>query len=101
MGERIDLQKVLEEILGTRNVYYQAPESQKMQYPAIRYSRKDVDNFFADNRVYTSKTVYELILVDSNPDSEFVQRILELPYCQFDRHYTANNLNHEVFTLYF
>lgn len=101
MGDRILLQKQLEEILGSREVYYQPPDSIKMRYPAIRYKRKDIDAKYANNKVYSSMTAYEIILMDANPDSVFIQKIMELPFCSYDRHYTAENLNHEVFTLYF
>lgn len=101
MGNRMILQEKLESILGTREVYYQPPETIKMRYPAILYNRKDLHTSHADNCLYSSMTVYELTLIDENPDSEFVERIAELPYCSFDRHYTANGLNHEVFTIYF
>ena len=101
MGDRILLQKKLEEILGSREVYYQPPDSIKMRYPAIRYNRKDIDARYANKKVYSSMTAYEIILMDVNPDSVFIQKIMELPFCSYDRHYTAENLNHEVFTLYF
>ena len=39
--------------------------------------------------------------VDKNPDSKFVEDISKLPMCRFDRHYTADNLNHDIFVLYF
>ena len=42
MANRIDLQSLLEELLGSKNVYYQPPESVKMQYDAIRYSKKQI-----------------------------------------------------------
>ena len=44
MGSRLELQSKLEELLGSRNVYYQPPESLKMKYPAIRYSKEDIDS---------------------------------------------------------
>ena len=37
MGTRIELQLKLEEILGSRHVYFQPPASIKMTYPAIVY----------------------------------------------------------------
>ena len=37
MGTRLELQSKLEEILGSRQVYYQPPETVKMEYPAIVY----------------------------------------------------------------
>lgn len=101
MRSRIDLQTVLEGILGSRNVYFQPPASVKMSYPAIVYSRKSIDNRFANNLVYRQMTAYEVIVIDKNPDSMFVENVSKLQYCSFERHYEADNLNHDVFTLYF
>lgn len=101
MSSRLDLHTILEKILGSRNVYFQPPSSVRMQYPAIVYSRKDIERRSADDGVYRKLPSYELVLVDKNPDSKFVEKILDLPYCSFDRHYESDNLNHDVFTLYF
>ena len=101
MASRLNLQTELETILGSRNVYYQPPESVKMKYPAIVYSRKNIDNVFADDAVYTQNHSYELTVIDPNPDSEIVMKVSNLPACTFDRHYTADNLNHDVFRLYY
>lgn len=101
MGSRLELQTQFEEILGSRNVYYQPPLSVKMNYPAIKYSRKTIDNTFADNSVYKQDYAYEVIVIDEDPESVIVEKISKLPMCRFDRHYTADNLNHDVFTLYF
>lgn len=98
---RLQLHELLCEILGTRNVYFQPPESVRMEYPAIVYSRNDVDNTFAGNNVYTQKCVYEIIVIDEDPDSGIVGKISKLPYCRFNRHYTSENLNHDIFLLYY
>lgn len=101
MDRRPDLQTRLEEILGSKNVYYQPPETTKMQYDAIRYSRKDIQTRYANNKMYSSKTCYEIILIARNPDSSVIKQLMELPYCSYDRHYYSDNLNHDVFTLYY
>lgn len=101
MGSRLELQTMLEEILGSRNVYFQPPESIKMRYPAIRYSRKIIDNVHASNGVYGQRLAYELIYIDEDPDSDMVIKLSKLPYCEFDRTYPSDNLNHYVFTLYY
>lgn len=101
MKTRLDLQTLLETILGTRNVYFQPPSSIKLEYPAIIYSRKDIDNVYADNSVYKQATFYEITVVDKNPDSEIVKNVSRIPTCRFDRHFKSDNLNHDVFTLYF
>ena len=56
MRTRLELQSFLEEILGSRNVYFQPPTSFKMEYPAIVYARKNIINTFADNNVYGQYT---------------------------------------------
>lgn len=101
MATRVDLQNALEELLGSRNVYYQPPESLKMNYPAIVYARKTIDNSYANNSVYKQNYAYEITVIDKNPDSEIVNKVSKLPTCRFDRHFKSDNLNHDVFTLYY
>ena len=85
---------------GDKRVYFQPPESKKIEYPAIIYYRSDIDNVSADNKVYRQTFFYEITVIDADPDSEIVQKISALPRCRFNRHYTADNLNHDIFTLY-
>lgn len=99
MGSRLELQNLLESILGSRNVYYQPPESIKIKYPAIIYSRNNIDNNFADDIVYMQNHTYQIIVIDANPDSEIVNKLSKLPMCRYNRHYTSDNLNHDVFIL--
>jgi hypothetical protein len=101
MPSRLDLQSELEKILGSRNVYFQPPASVQMKYPAIVYSRKSIDVQHANDSAYLIHPGYEIILIDKNPDSVFIERILQFRYCSFDRHYEKDNLNHDVFTLYY
>ena len=101
MSSRIELQTKLEELLGSSNVYYQPPGNQKISYPAIVYSLDDIKCTSADDIAYLQTRCYEIILIDKKPDNAAINKILNLPLCNFDRHYVANNLNHDVFTLYF
>lgn len=101
MANRLYLQTELEKLLGSRNVYFQPPASVKMCYPAIVYSIKSIDNIHANDTVYMQNKAYELILIDENPDSEFIDKISRLPACKFDRFYEKDNLNHYAFTLYY
>lgn len=101
MNKREELHEILCEALGSRNVYFQPPESIKMQYPAIVYSRDDINNDFANNSVYMQSLAYSVTVIDSGPDSEVVDKVSILPRCQYDRHYETDNLNHDVFTIYY
>ena len=101
MNNRIKLHELLCEALGSRQVYFQPPESVKMKYPAIVYSRNRIDNEYADDGVYIQSPSYSVTVIDKNPDSEIVENISLLPRCRFDRHYISDNLNHDVFTIYY
>lgn len=101
MADRLGLQTMLEELLGSRNVYYQPPESIRMSYPAIVYSRSEIRNTHANNSVYSQAHAYTLTVIDYDPDSEIVEKISKLPKCSFSRHFTSDNLNHDVFTIYY
>lgn len=101
MDRRPTLQTMLEEILGSKNVYFQPPESIRMQYPAIVYSRSSIPNTFADNVVYKQDTSYEVTVIDKDPDSEIVMKVSKLPMCRHSRHFKSDNLNHDTFVLYF
>lgn len=101
MGDRLNLQAKFEQILESRNVYFQPPASVSMNYPAIRYELKDFRNQSANNSSnYISSTGYECILIMRSPDTEYLQEIFKIPYCKFNRYYKAENLHHYVFTIY-
>lgn len=101
MASRLDLQYKLEELLGNKNVYYQPPESLKMRYPAIRYSKDLISSKHADDIKYTNFDRYEIIVIDNDPDNIVISKILALPRSSFNRHYVSDNLNHDVINLYF
>lgn len=101
MASRLELHNRLEELLGSKNVYYQPPESVKMSYPAIRYSVNRINTKKADGLVYSKNKQYTITVIDRNPDNPVIDKLMDLPYCSFDRHYVSNNLNHDVLTLYY
>ena len=102
MASRLDLHEELCSVLGSRNVYFQPPESVKMKYPCIRYSSDGVDSVHANNRAYRNVKRYEGVVIDSNPDSVIADKILaHFEMCSLSPGYTADNLNHFPFTLYY
>lgn len=101
MGTRMDLQVLLETLLGSTNVYYQPPETLKMNYPAIIYSKSRIDTKKADDSTYLKNTRYNIIVVDKKPDNPVIDKLLALQYCSYDRHYPSDKLNHDSLTLYY
>ena len=101
MGSRLALQTLLESILGSKNVYYQAPPNVGMNYDCILYKRNYINTKFADNKPYSKNNRYSITVITKSPDSEIPDKVAALPMCSFDRTYTASNLNHTVFNLYY
>lgn len=101
MAQRLDLQATLVSLLGSGNVYFQPPPTLKMQYPCIVYNRDDARTDFAGNKPYSYRKQYLVTVIDANPDSLIPDKVAALPLCVFDRFYTANNLNHDVYKIFF
>lgn len=100
-ARRLELHSKFEELLGSKNVYYQPPASVVMGQPAIVYKKTDIDSKHANNKKYLNKTRYEVTVLDSVPDNPVIEKILELPYTSYDRWYAVDGLNHDVITLYY
>ena len=97
--DRKDIHKLLKEILGSANVYFQPPESRKMEYPAIRYNLDTIDDIAADDEAYLRKKVYKLTYISNDPDSDVIDKLCDLKFCKHISHYTSENLNHDMFTI--
>lgn len=97
--KRLELHAMLKGICS--NCYFEPPTNKKLTYPCIIYSRSN--NFVrrADNKPYIITTRYQLTVVDNDPDSMIVPEIEKLEKCTFDRHFNADGLSHDVFTIYY
>lgn len=82
-------------------VYFQPPSSVNMSYPCIVYELDDINTDFANNLPYKFLKRYKVTVIDRNPDSSIPDEIAKLPRTSFDRFYTADNLNHYAFNIYF
>lgn len=101
MGSRIELQTLLENLLGSSNVYFQPPPGFQLAYPCIIYSRNNIDTAYADNSPYTLTKQYRVTVIDADPDSSIPETVAALPRASFDRAFKSGELNHDVFTIYF
>lgn len=98
----MDLQAEFVNILGNTNVYFQPPPTVKMKYPCIVYNRMAGDTNYANNKPYMFTQGYEVTLIYIDPDSELPKKLaMSLPMIRLNRHYVADNLNHEAYTLYY
>ena len=100
-SRRLELHEKFCEILGSRNAYYNPPESVKLNYPAIVYQIKPIDNVFANNCVYKQSQGYKVTVIDEDPEGRVMRKISMLPTCRQVGHFTSDNLIHDVFELYY
>lgn len=99
MRARQALQSILLDIVP--NVYFQPPKNIEIIYPCIVYNRDKINTDFSGNLPYNRFRRYSLTVIDPEADSDLVTQVGALPRCVHDRFYTADNLNHDVFTIFF
>lgn len=99
MAPRLELQELLESLVD--NVYFQPPANVQMEYPCIVYQRDDLDTEHANNAPYNMRQRYQVTVIEPDPDSAIPSKVAALPTSNFSRFFVADNLNHDVFTLYF
>lgn len=102
MASRLELHEELCIVLGSRNVYFQSPESVKMSYDAIRYELAGKDLKRANDKIYLTTNRYDGVVITRNPDTTIPDNLLaHFEMCSFGRPYVSDNLNHYPFTLYY
>lgn len=99
MGQRLDLHGILETF--TENVYFQPPINVQLRYPCIIYKRDFADTKFADDKPYNHQLRYMITIIDPDPDSTIPDKVASMPMSLFNRFYTADNLNHDVYNVYY
>lgn len=98
---RIGLHEKLCGILGSTNVYYDPPESIKLKYPCIIYHQTSGDHAYSGNKTYLYTPSYEITTISKDADDNFVERMVsEFEMIRHGSRYTAENLYHDTFTLY-
>ena len=98
---RLKLSRVLHELFDhPDNIYFDPPESKKLDFPAIVYTRKTTDTVNADNRKYIIYDRFQITYIHKDKDDEMVEKILNLPRCLHDDEFQTNDMYHDVFTIY-
>ena len=101
---RLEFQAILEEILGSDEVWFQPPEDARteMKYPCLVYELDNAHSNYADNAGYTWTPRYQVTFIRYEGDSiEVLRKLGALPLSSFSRHYVTSGLNHDVFAIYY
>lgn len=102
MASRLKLHEELCELQGNRSVYFNPPETVKLSYRCIVYSRTGVYRTSANDVTYNKMNEYQLVVIDTTPDCELPDELMSyFPMCTFVRSYVSNGLYHFVLRLYY
>lgn len=118
--DRLDLHEELVNVLGSRNVYFVPDINTSLHYPCIVYQRKKIDVKHANDKPYLLYTRYEVTVISYDPDSDEYEQetknelnedmtgasinerlLYHFDHIEYDTHFVNDNLNHDVFTLYY
>lgn len=101
-GNRLELSEKLEAIMDecdeTPHLYFQPPESVKMEYPCMVYHLRTMTSQYADDLPYMLSIGYDITYITRSPTSKVPVRMAKEPCFGFDRYYTADNLHHYAYT---
>ena len=111
MERRIQLQEQLETLLandvavledGSLAIVFQPPENIKLKYPCVIYEIDDRSFRHANDHTYALRPRYSVTVIDPDPDSQIANTIqMHFPMCRPERRYIADNLYHDVLSLYY
>jgi hypothetical protein len=99
MGQRLDLHQILTTFVD--RVYFQPPPNIELAYPCIIYKRDFADTKFADDIPYANTLRYMVTVIDRDPDSAIPSQVAAMPMTLFNRYYSADELHHDVYNVFF
>lgn len=101
-ARRLELHNKFIEILGSRNVYFQAPPNKNIKYPCIIYHTSIGRSFRADNINYLFTDSYDVTVMDTDPDSQLPDKVLKaFPMIRKEKPYPVDGVYHSPFVLYY
>lgn len=102
--KRRELHTFLTSILGSNNVYFQPPSNISMKYPCIVYNRTNPYTINADDSTYLLRGHYSVTYIDSNVERAMAMQtklLKSFEHISVERSFTSENLNHDVYNLYY
>jgi hypothetical protein len=99
MAPRLQLHDILLSFVS--NVYFQPPPNVILKYPCIVYHRDFAVTEFADNNPYRHELRYLVTVIDRDPDSDIPGKVAALPKSLYNRFFTSDDLNHDVYRVFF
>lgn len=97
--DRALLSAKLKEVLGSNNVYFQAPTT--MTYPCIKYDLDNPDIMHFDNTRHERSRKYTVTHMYKSTTNEMISKMLSsFMYISYDRQFKSDGIYHDVYTIY-
>ena len=100
-NKELKLDKLFKDTLGSNNVYFQPPESVRMQYPCIVWNLAKIPVQYADDKAYLKNPKYVIRYISTEPDDPMrltLTEVLGVPMIQV---YNKDGLYHYIYELYY
>lgn len=98
MKTRDEIQSMLEEILGSKNVYFQPPTNTSIKYPCIVYKFVRFNVTPADNKPYLVTGRWDIHHMYKNPKNDLKEKfVFEVPFCSFDRRIVTEGVYNDYY----
>lgn len=82
-------------------VYIQPPGDLTRSYPCIEIERDTGQTLFADNNPYRHQPRYLLTAIYEEDNLPMYKLLASLPRSRHERSFPADNLYHDIFTMFF
>lgn len=100
MKTRLEIQQLLEDVLGNERVYFQEPPNTGMKYPCIVYKFVRFNTSNADNKPYLVTGRWDVHHMYKNPKYDLKERfVFDVPFCQFDRRIVTGGIYNDYYTI--
>lgn len=94
------LRTLVQGAVGEVTVYITPPEITKRETPCIVLERDRGAVRFADNAPYFNARGYSLTVISLESDSDILDQVETLAWCEKNRHFISDNLHHDVYTIF-
>ena len=101
MKTRAEVQKLLEEVLGSKNVYFQPPPNTSIKYPCFVFKFNKFHRRNADNTPYILTGCWEVHHMYKSVNNDLKEKMLFIaPWVEYDRRIVADGVYNDYYTIY-
>ena len=98
---RLELHEFLSGVMSAcgeePHLYFQPPETVKLEYPCIIYRLATMTSDYADDDPYRIRIAFDITYITRSPTSNVPSSLVKAHKFAFDRYYVSDNLHHYTY----